>query len=173
MRDVEEIELVQNIDGIRSNILSYDRILHEEEEFQNRVSQVHSWYALKNSDGRWVFASSKFIGYDKLTFLEYISYYNKGLTGTDTEDTLKYWFEELETEGQQFSAMHEKLEQYLAPFGKKPRKKVRIYVVDQDRDAYNPNILSEPSEKLLDLLVEIAMTLPSKQLRELRSRIAA
>ena len=114
---------------------------------------------------------SKFVGYDSLPPPEYLLHYKK-LDGRNTEHALKPWFEEVTPGTSAYKRLFDKLSDWLASYGKKPRagaqQQVRIMVVRPD--LRSPPAISE-DRRLLKLLVAVADLLPTTQRLELRSAL--
>ena len=85
-------ELAQVIENIRRYQTELDKDSDSARELVKRMATAPQWYAVK-SDGRWLFAPSKFIGYRDNNAEDYIQNARKGWSGGETEKRLKRWFD--------------------------------------------------------------------------------
>ena len=74
------------------NIRRYQTELDESSELVRRMGNVRHWCAIEEH-GRWLFAPSKFVGYENNTADDYLKGAGRGRDGRETEKTLKRWFE--------------------------------------------------------------------------------
>ena len=81
-------ELVQVIENIRRYQTELDKGSDSADRLIELMTSAPQWYALE-SNGQWLFAPSKFIGYVDNNAEDYKSI---GRDGRDTEDVLKRWF---------------------------------------------------------------------------------
>ena len=164
-------KLVNSIDAALSGIELLNRELPNYPGLANRLGQAHAFY-VQEQDGRGpMFGFSKFVGYDSLPAPEYLRDYKK-LDGRNTEHALKPWFEEVTPGTSDYKRLFDKLSDWLASYGKKPRggsqQRVRIMVVRPElRKASSPS----EDRRLLDLLVAVADLLPTNQRLQLRSAL--
>ena len=167
-------KLVSNADQALENIRRLSSELAKTPELADRVSMAHAWYIDARDPDYPVFGFSKFIGYKALTGAKYLKLTGKkrknndeGLDGRNTEWALKKFSEELREGSRQYKAYHNKLTDWLAEFGKTPRKNVRLLILRPD-----PEHVDETKDRrLLELLTAVIDFLPLDQRLELRSRI--
>ncbi len=111
------------------NILRYQNALDDERwgaKLRDLMSRVHAWYAVRSEGGRWLFAPSKFVGYEDNTaaayFLERIS-----RDGRKTEVILQQWFHTVEAGTRHADTLGQALRDFLRSHGHPdPRKGTRI-----------------------------------------------
>ena len=124
-------DLAQVIENIRRYQTELDKGSDSADELIERMRSAPHWYAVK-SDGRWLFAPSKFIGYVDDNAEDYIQNTGKGgsWSGIDTEKILKSWFDFAPSD------VEAKLLPDLLEFHKKHghsflHKKVKIHVLKE------------------------------------------
>ncbi|WP_139201638.1 hypothetical protein [Gemmobacter aquatilis] len=142
---------------------------NEARSIEDRLSHVRAWYACKDHSGKWLFGASKFIGYhemDAATFLDP----DNGLDGRKTEKQLQEWFDEVPTTSALSGTLHEKLASYLDTFGKVPSRVARINVL---REPQASDTNADLHQKLVDMILLVARTLPDDQRRHLKQRMAS
>ena len=156
--------VVAGIEHLNSELPNYPRLA-------DRLGQAHAFYVLERDGREPKFGFSKFVGYDSLHPTDYLRDY-KALDGRNTEHALKPWFEEVTPGTTAYKRLFDKLSDWLASYGKKPRggsqQQVRIMVVRPEMRS--PSAISE-DRRLLELLVAVADLLPTKQRLELRSAL--
>lgn len=84
-------KLIDNPVQAIENIRRYQTELDGSSALVERMRRARHWYAVK-SDGRWLFAPSKFVGYAENTARVYLER-AKPRNGLYTEKRLKRWFE--------------------------------------------------------------------------------
>ena len=164
-------KLVASLDAAVSGIEKLNDELPNYPGLADRLGQAHAFYVLERDGREPKFGFSKFVGYDSLHPAEYLRDY-KALDGRNTEHALKPWFEELTPGTTAYKRLFDKLSDWLASYGKKPRagaqQQVRIMVVRPE--LRNPPAISE-DRRLLELLLTVADLLPTTQRLELRSAL--
>ncbi len=118
---------ITNKQSALKNIDTFFADIDNQPEMQRRLSRVRAWYCLKNNDGKFIFAPSKFIGYENITFKTYFEFYNKGLTGGETEHVLKDMFKEMDPEHPSWNDVNQALNEFLMKFGKRRNKISRMH----------------------------------------------
>lgn len=154
-------EAINNIERLQ---LEVDR----SPELAGRLGQAHAFYIDNQGMDDPIFGFSKFIGYVGLDAEAYLDG-AKERSGTNTEHALSAFFEELPEGSKLYTFYHAKLTNWLARYGKSPRKNVRLMVL-------KPEFLGEAQaedtdRRLLDLMVSVAELLPPQQRQELRARL--
>lgn len=74
------------------NIRRYRTELGESSELVRRMRNARHWYAIEEH-GQWLFAPSKFVGYENNTADDYLKGAERGRDDRETEKTLTRWFE--------------------------------------------------------------------------------
>ena len=128
-------ELAQVIENIRRYQTELDRGSDSADRLIELMTSAPHWYAVE-SDGQWLFAPSKFIGYVDNNAEDYKSI---GRDGRDTEDSLKQWFGFAPTE------VEDELRPALLRFHEKHghsslNKRVRIHILKETYANYSPNL---------------------------------
>ncbi len=139
----------------------------------SRLAYARAWYAQQGEDGRWQFGPSKFVGYEGIDARTYIRLSRRGLDGRRTEAQLQQWFRELDPSSELYRRLSSELSAFLAHFGKAPSRKMRISVLNE---VYDENLGTKPDNAdapFLDLIVAVARTMPTSELKTLRQRLKA
>jgi hypothetical protein len=160
----KKTKLVQSAKDAVHNIEAFQSELKQSKELQSRVAYSRAWYAIKKGSG-WIFAPSKFIGYEGMTAGEYMGP-NEDRDGRKTEVQLQDWFEQ-PSDPDLKQELQEALADFLARYGKTPSRKTRINVL---REGTCPAGESD-EQRLVDLLVAVSRMLSPEQRRVLRARL--
>jgi uncharacterized protein (DUF433 family) len=121
-------------DQVALNIRNFTFEVAVSAEMQAKLGLVHAWYALRGSDGQWMFAPSKFVGYPNNTAREYEETYRTAADGRETESALSKWFSPVDTTSRLGVELMEALERFLAQWNRTPRHGARISVVSVGED---------------------------------------
>ena len=137
--------------------------------FAGRLGQAHAFYVDDRNPDRPLFGFSKAVGYVGLDAKTYLKN-AKVLDGRNTEWILKDFFDEVRPGSPDYRRLHGQLSDWLAMFGKTPRKGVRLMVVKPE---HRPRNAADPDadRRLLDLMIAVADLLPTDQRHELRARL--
>lgn len=135
---------------------------------QERLGYARSWYALRVDDG-YLYAPSKWVGYANMTAEAYVSS-SKKMDGRKTEFALKAWFEAIARNTPAHNLHLRNLGEFMSQFGKTPSTETRFNMFAVVVDPVQQN--DDPTERLLDLLVAVALTLPPEARARLRKRIS-
>lgn len=85
--------VVTSLTGAILQVRLYQKEVEINPKLRDRIPQHHHWYAVKEKDGSWIIAPSKFVGYaftDAQHYLEQTG--SEGsTTGGDAETALKRW----------------------------------------------------------------------------------
>jgi hypothetical protein len=133
------------------------------------MSYTLSWIAIRDHQGKYMFAPSKFVGYHGMTAEIYGRNYDKEMDGRETEVAIKDMIRAMSKSDPGFHAARDQLFDFCAKFGKKPNGRCRIsLLLDEDHkdEEKNPDIIVE-------LLVEVYKMLPASQQRDVARRIAS
>lgn len=134
----------------------------------SRLGQAHAFYIDDRGADDPLFGFSKFVGYVGLNAETYLDG-AKERSGTNTEHALSSFFEELPEGSKLYRFYHAKLTEWLAQYGKSPRKNVRLMVLKPE---HRGEIQEDNADRrLLDLMVSVADLLPAQQRQELRARL--
>jgi len=152
-------------------IATFNLELEASEGLKERVAYARGWYAVRNDDDSgWSFGPSKFIGYKDLTADDYLAS-NNGLDGRKTEAQLSQWFQIVDEETELHNELWDALVEFLEGYGKEPSRAARISVLDSSRDdSIDKN---DHYSKVVALIIEVARSLPTPQLRALKDKLAA
>lgn len=136
----------------------------------DRLASFRAWYAIHDKHGRWHFGPSKFIGYAGLDGTEYLSLTNaRKLDGRLTEERLQAFFRTVEEDTALYEELDAALCEFLDEFDKFPCRSIRINI---SNDAYDEHYASDGNPvPVIDLIVAVARSLPSSQVKELRKRL--
>lgn len=133
----------------------------------DRLGLAHAYYIDDHDPDRPLFGFSKWIGYWGLTAETYLATY-EALNGRNTEWALREFFIELHPGTPDYRAYHARLTDWLAQFGKAPRKKVRLMALKPEFREAAP---AGEDRRLLDLMIAVADLLPIEQRLALRERL--
>ena len=123
--------VVTNLDEAIKNIDRYQTAVREEPALAKLMTQAHAWYAVKSSDGTWLFAPSKFIGYAGNNAKAYFSEAHIR-DGRSTEAALKNWFAVVPSGTRRGAELEDALREFLKNHGHSgPRKNARICVLKE------------------------------------------
>jgi len=155
-------QAIENIRRLNQEVESFP-------ELANRLGQAHAFYVAVGAKGEPLFGFSKYCGYADIDASTYLKNHRQ-MDGRNTEHVLGHWFDELSPETSGYMQHWNKLNTWLAGFGKKPRKNVRIMILKPE---YMPMPQGEEKEdtRLLDLLLAVADMLPPHQRNGLRARL--
>ena len=165
-------KLVTSLDSALAGIDSMDGALNECPELAERLGQAHAFYVHERPGGELRFGFSKFVGYEGMTPEKYLRNY-KALDGRNTEHALSHWFEEVRPNSRAYRDLFDRLSDWLAEYGKKPRsgmnQQVRLMVVRPEFRGGDDEATED--RKLLDLLIAVVDMLPTSQRHELRASL--
>ena len=126
-------EPVRSADDALHNIENFERELAKHTGLQDRLSQVHAWYAARRPDGSWTFGPSKFVGYRNNDGKRYLLA-EAGAHGGKTERVLESWFGEVDPRTPLGKELSEALREFLRRWHRAPRKSLRIKVQKSELD---------------------------------------
>jgi uncharacterized protein (DUF433 family) len=125
-------ETVTRREQVAPNIRRFVRELRKSPELQSRLGHVHAWYALRDPDEGWMFAPSKFVGYPDNTARKYLATFLKVPDGGRPERALGRWFSPVGAGTALERELAQALVDFLANWGRAPRRRARISVVTDD-----------------------------------------
>jgi uncharacterized protein (DUF433 family) len=125
-------ETVTRREQVAPNIHRFVRELRKNPELQSRLGHVHAWYALRDPEEGWLFAPSKFVGYPENTARKYLATFLKVPDGGGPERVLGRWFSPVKAGTALERELARALEDFLANWGRAPRRRARISVVTSD-----------------------------------------
>jgi len=96
----------------------------------DKLPRFRAWYATKDSNKRWIFGPSKFIGHMGMTVDEYAASKGYGMNGRQTETALRKWFQEV-TDSNLKDELEDALHDFLAKFDKRPNNGHRISILKE------------------------------------------
>ena len=160
------MKLVTKASQISNNLSKLAAELKISPDLAARLGLAHAWYIDTRDPTQPKFGFSKFVGYENLDAETYLGNYKK-LDGRNTEWVLKDFCEELGADTPEFERYHGMLADWLAKFGKKPRKKVRLMALQLE----SQEEAGSEDRRLLELMAVVADLLPLDQRHELRSRL--
>jgi 5-methylcytosine-specific restriction protein A len=131
-----KLQLVESLDEVRANIKRFNDDLYHEYDTEvmglnGFLSTFHQWYYIDDID---LFGPSKFIGYKYMDSHIYQNKHGLHADGRITEKALK----SLGFVSTADPSLYIKLELFLNSFGKKPRKGVKINVLNSSAFLLNP-----------------------------------
>ncbi len=159
--------------AVRVAIDRFETELQRSPLLAGRLAYARAWYAYRDSQDRWHFGPSKFVGYEDLTAQRYIALSRNGLDGRRTESQLRKWFTLVDPSTALHEQLSSQLSAMLAQHGKAPSRKMRISIPHEDYDELlrdGPTGLSPP---IIDLIVAVAKSLSHAELTLLQERLMA
>ncbi len=165
-------KLAPNVASVIAAIERLNQFLPQNPELADRLGQVHAFYAYEKPNGDTLFGFSKFVGYDGLTDVQYLKQ-SKKLNGINTEHLLAKWFDEVKEGSPSYNTLYDKLSDWLAQYGKKPRggKKQRARIMVIKPEFLQPVDFADQNRRLLELMLAVADLLPTHQRHELRAAL--
>ena len=149
--------LAMDVNDVADGIRNFQDAVSQSLDLQERITNAHAWYAIKNGDRSWIFAFSKWCGYCGMTTSLYLDSY-KELNGRLTEHRLKQWFTQVPDGTPLHRELVQALHTFAARFGRQPNASIRISVV--------PNIITADEGAPADfvrLLIKVVRSLPPDQ----------
>lgn len=147
-------------EDVASGVHSFPPAVAASPALQERLANARAWYAVRNSEGGWTLAPSKWAGYVAMTAERYLED-SDAMDGRLTEKRLRQWFTPLAAGTDLHKELMAELRGFLASYGKQPNSAVRISVLPD-----HPGEAPE-ADDLVALLVRVAKALPPGQ----RSRV--
>lgn len=124
-------EFAESPEEVEAGVMRYAKELNKSPGLAGRLSNVRSWYAVKDGNGKWHFGPSKFVGYMGLNADSYLNLSNKRkIDGRKTEEFLsqKQWFQVIATHSDLHDILCAELTNFLSAYGKTINKIARINV---------------------------------------------
>ncbi|WP_100259705.1 hypothetical protein [Qipengyuania seohaensis] len=161
--------LVANKQQVLENIARFEEELDKSQELQRRLAYARAWYATYDDDGEWMFAPSKFCGYETMTAEEYVN--DDPRDGRRTEKQLQNWFTIVPEDGDLFDELNEELTAFLAKYDKPPSTAVRINVEKEFLEGWYAGDELGKQREIADLLIAVARSLPADERQRVKAAI--
>lgn len=161
-------EVIENIKKFSRELASYedgdsDRYV---DYVMENMSHYRAWYAYKDEKtGTYLFAPSKYIGYQDMTANKYVETYAY-MDGRKTEKILSEWFEMLDESEEDFDFLNRKLLAVFSATGKTINALFRINVLKREED----NELLE--KDLVDLIYKVFLGLSDESKALIKQKIS-
>ncbi|BFL71015.1 hypothetical protein SKB0120_20770 [Moraxella osloensis] len=161
-------EVIENIKKFSRELASYedgdsDRYV---DYVMENMSHYRAWYAYKDEKtGTYLFAPSKYIGYQDMTANKYVETYAY-MDGRKTEKILSEWFEMLDESEEDFDFLNRKLLTVFSATGKTINALFRINVLKREED----NELLE--KDLVDLIYKVFLGLSDESKALIKQKIS-
>ena len=161
-------EVIENIKKFSRELASYedgdsDRYV---DYVMENMSHYRAWYAYKDEKtGTYLFAPSKYIGYQDMTANKYVETYAY-MDGRKTEKILSEWFEMLDESEEDFDFLNRKLLAMFSATGKTINALFRINVLKREED----NELLE--KDLVDLIYKVFLGLSDESKALIKQKIS-
>ena len=161
-------EVIENIKKFSRELASYedgdsDRYV---DYVMENMSHYRAWYAYKDEKtGTYLFAPSKYIGYQDRTANKYVETYAY-MDGRKTEKILSEWFEMLDESEEDFDFLNRKLLTVFSATGKTINALFRINVLKREED----NELLE--KDLVDLIYKVFLGLSDESKALIKQKIS-
>ena len=169
-QDTYMLKIVTNPRQSFDNIEKFNAEIKKTPELQARLAYARSWYARQDQSGTWLFAPSKFVGYQDIDGQTYLE--AEDADGRRTEAQLQGWFNVVDPATPLYDELNSKLVAFLAQYGKAPSTKTQISV-ERERRRLSPDTTSDSAtyDAVASLMVGVAKRLPTKQFASLRSQL--
>lgn len=161
--------LVTSSKQVLQNVDRFGAELKGSPDLQNRLGYARAWYAHRANNRTWLFAPSKFCGYQGMTAAEYLN--DDPRDGRRTERQLAQWFTEVPEDDALHEELSDALTSFLAGYGKAPSTKMRINVI---ADVYEDHLSAgDPSHEqtVADLIIAVAKRLPQAERNRVRASL--
>ena len=168
MNKGQVVRIIVSPEEAASSIRHFQSEILESARLQDRLGYARSWYVLRVDEG-YIYAPSKWVGYADMTAEVYVSS-SKEMDGRKTEFALKDWFEAIPRDTTEHNLHLRNLGDFMSQFGKTPSTETRfnMFAVAVDPVQEKDN----PTERLIDLLVAVALNLPMEARARLRKRLS-
>lgn len=153
------------------NIETFQSEVRANPDLQSRLAYARAWYAHQDQAGKWLFAPSKFIGYQDIDAKTYLEGAEES-DGRRTEAQLQSWFNVVDPATPLHDELSSMLVAFLAQYGKAPSTKMRINVARQRRRLSSDATLENDGHAaVVSLMIAVAKTLPSQHFDNLRVQL--
>lgn len=127
MKNVARSRVVISLEEASHNIHVYERSVAEEPDLAARIKQHPAWYAIRDTNGKWIFGPSKFIGYYGASAEKYLATYDRR-SGKETEPVLSAWFQQVNSGTPLGRELRKQFVEFAQEFGKSPNSRWRVSV---------------------------------------------
>lgn len=138
---------------------------------QRVLGYARAWYAVKDAQGVWTFAPSKFAGYESMTGDIYVKNY-KNMNGRETERVLGEWYTFVDSGHPLYSNLNTKLKEFLEQYDKSPSSASRIGIANH---LYEIELIGEDylrQRQIADLIVVVGRGLSAKERKRVVSSLS-
>jgi hypothetical protein len=133
---MKNLTLVHSAATAKTNIVRFNEELKSQKFAQlvRLLPHVQAWYATRQSNGKILFAPSKFIGYSNMSAELYIAETgaNGSLDGRVTEKKLSSWARVVDANFPESDALHQALAEFCGQYGATPNARARISLFQND-----------------------------------------
>jgi uncharacterized protein (DUF433 family) len=123
--------VVTSLEEAAANIRTYAQSVRRYEKLAARIKQHPAWYAIRDTDARWLFGPSKFIGYHQANPTDYLASYSRR-DGKETEPALSAWFVQVGEDTPLGRELRSEFIRFAEQFGKSPHAHWRVSVAEED-----------------------------------------
>ena len=152
-------------DDVPNSVLTFPKALNASKELQDRLPYARAWYAVRDSEGDWIFAPSKWAGYLHMNAAAYLGNEQASLDGRKVEKRLQQWYYPLDHQSREYAELYNELAEFMAEYGKQPSAAARISVVNSTTEDTKEN------NDLVELLVRVVKGLDSRQQARFKSAL--
>jgi len=153
------------------NMEKFQSEVRRNRDLQSRLAYARAWYAHQDQGGKWLFAPSKFIGYQDIDAKTYLEGAEES-DGRRTEAQLHSWFTVVNPATPLHDELSSMLVAFLAQYGKTPSTKMRINVMRERRLlSADTSPVDEAHAAVVTMMIAVAKTLPSKHFENFRSQL--
>ena len=170
-------KLIRSLEDAIANIITFNHLLDEYDPNDDRSAMAYiinnlasfrAWYAFWDKDKeKYLFAPSKYIGYQNLTPEIYDELRSTYLDGRKTEKVLSKWFDPLTEYDDSYEKLTDKLEQVFATHDKSLNSKFRLNIIKKEDE---DNLLLQ--EDLVELIYKVYLSLSEDNRETFKQRIS-
>jgi hypothetical protein len=131
------------------------------------IPYIQSWIAVPDSDDRFLFAPSTFVGYRDMT-AEMYRRHHEDMDGRVTERVIAPWIRVMAEGDADYDHARDQLFDFCATFRKKPNGRCRISILP---DGGDESRLGDRDSAVAELLVKVFEMLPPVQQQHVTRRI--
>jgi hypothetical protein len=165
------LKIVTTPEQVEANINKFESELKRSPELQARLAYARAWYAYCDADSEWHFGPSKFVGYEGIDAKAYLRLADE-IDGRQTEAHLQDWYRVVDKSDALYELVGNRLAAFLAKYGKAPSTKMRINVRSRMASVWRlKKGESDPYDRIVDLMVAVAKSLPKDQFQNLRGQL--
>jgi hypothetical protein len=171
------VQIASTLQNVIDNINRFAVDVEQSTGLQARLGYFRSWVFVNNC-GEWRWGASKTVGYTT-GGTDYVTTVDER-DGRLSDAQLDHWFTEVAPNSALYDELSAALFAFLARYNKTPSAKMTISVLKKtaesavrDKANFVEGEHTESNDRIVDLMVAVAKSLPAAHLAKLRHAIAA